>query len=164
VIGRLDAGEGDRDLQIEKLIQLPVAIVVRSSHPLTRKRRLSWADLLLYPWVLPHRGAPIRTAIDREFTDIGLTPPIPAIESTSFRLIEAVVSETDMIGVITYEASLSYTRTGELAVLPIKLSNPLPHIGVITRTHVMSNALGTFLAALREQCKIVFVYGGFPNA
>ena len=149
VIGRLDAGEGDRDLHIEKLIQLPVAIVVSSSHPLTRKRRLSWADLLLYPWILPHRGAPIRTAIDREFTDIGLTPPIPAIESTSFRLIEAVVSETDMIGIITYEASLSYTRTGEIAVLPIKLSNPLPHIGVITRTHVMSNALGTFLAALR---------------
>ncbi len=156
VIGRLDAGAGDRDLHIEKLIQLPVAIVVSPSHPLARKRRLSWPDLLSYPWVLPQRGAPIRTAIDREFTDLGLAPPVPGIESTSFRLIQAVVAETDMVGVITYEASLAYTRSGELAVLPVKLSGPLPHIGVITRTPVVSNALGTFLATLRRECKAAF--------
>jgi DNA-binding transcriptional LysR family regulator len=156
VIGRLDAGAGDRDLHIEKLIQLPVAIVVSPSHPLARKKRPAWADLLPYPWVLPQRGAPIRTAIDREFTDLGLSPPIPAIETTSFRLIQAVVSETDMIGVITYEASLTYMRTGELAVLPVKLSGRLPHIGAITRTPVGSNALGTFLAALRRECKTAF--------
>jgi DNA-binding transcriptional LysR family regulator len=156
VIGRLDAGAGDRDLHIEKLIQLPVAIVVSPSHPLARKRRLSWPDLLSYPWVLPQRGAPIRTAIDREFTDLGLVPPVPAIESTSFRLIQAVVAETDMIGVITYEASLAYTRSGELAVLPVKLSGPLPYIGVITRTPVVSNALGTFLVTLRRECKAAF--------
>ena len=156
VIGRLDAGAGDRDLHIEKLIQLPVAIVVSPSHPLARKRRLSWPDLLSYPWVLPQRGAPIRTAIDREFTDLGLVPPVPAIESTSFRLIQAVVAETDMVGVISHEASLSYARSRELAVLPVKLSGPLPHIGVITRTPVVSNALGTFLATLRRECKAAF--------
>jgi DNA-binding transcriptional LysR family regulator len=156
VIGRLDADADQRDLHIEKLIQLPVAIVVSPSHPLARKRRVSWSDLLPYPWVLPRRGAPIRTAIDREFTDLGLTPPLPAIESTSFRLIQAVVAETDMVGVITYEASLAYLRTGELVVLPIKLAGRLPHIGVITRTAVGSKALGTFLAALRQQCKTAF--------
>lgn len=153
VIGRLDAGAGDRDLHIEKLIQLPIAIVASPSHPLIRKRRLSWSDLSAYPWILPPRGAPIRAAIDWEFTDLGLAPPVPAIESTSFRLIQAVVSETDMIGVITYEASLSYTRTGELAVLPIKLAGRLPHIGVITRMPVVSKALGTFLATLRRECR-----------
>jgi DNA-binding transcriptional LysR family regulator len=153
VIGRLDAGAGDRDLHIEKLIQSPVAIVVSSSHVLARKKRLSWTDLLPYPWISPPIGAPIRTAIDREFTDIGLTPPIPAIESTSSRLIRAVVSETDMIGVITHEASLSYARNRELAALPVKLSARLPHIGVITRQQVISSALGLFLTALRQQCK-----------
>jgi len=153
VIGRLDAGSGERDLHIEKLIQLPIAIVASPSHPLTRKRRLSWADLLAYPWILPPRGAPIRAAIDREVTDLGLAPPVPAIESTSFRLIQAVVSETDMIGVITYEASLGYARNGELAVLPVKLSGRLPHIGVITRMPVVSKALGTFLETLRRECR-----------
>jgi hypothetical protein len=68
-------------------------------------------------------------------------------------LIQAVVSETDMIGVITYEASLGYTRTGDLAVLPVKLSGRLPHIGVITRMPVVSKALGTFLATLRQECR-----------
>jgi len=153
VIGRLDAGTGERDLHIEKLIQLPIAVIVSPSHPLVRKRRLSWPDLLPYPWVLPPHGAPIRTAIDREFTDLELAPPSPAIESTSFRLIQAVVAETDMIGVITYEASLGYARTGELAVLPVKLAGRLPHIGVITRAAVASKALETFLATLRRECK-----------
>lgn len=156
VIGRLDAGSGDRDLQIEKLIRLPVAIVVSPTHPLVRKKRPSWADLLPYPWILPQRGAPIRAVIDREFTDLGLAPPIPAIESTSFRLIQAVVSETDMIGVITYEASLAYTRTGELAVLPVKVSGRLPYIGVIRRAAAVSNALGMFLSVLRKECKTAF--------
>jgi len=153
VIGRLDAGVADPDLHIEKLIQLPIAVIASPSHPLVRKRRPSWPDLLPYPWVLPPRGAPIRAAIDREFTDLGLAPPSPAIESTSFRLIQAVVAETDMIGVITYEASLGYARTGELAVLPVKLTGRLPHIGVITRTAVASKALDTFLATLRRECK-----------
>jgi DNA-binding transcriptional LysR family regulator len=156
VIGRLDAGAGDRDLHIEKLIQLPAAIVVSPSHALARRRRLSWPDLLPYPWILPQRGGPIRTAIDREFTDQGLAPPLPAIETTSFRLIQAVVAATDMIGVISYEASSAYKRTGELAVLPIKLSGRLPHIGVVTRTAMGSKALGTFLAALRKECKSAF--------
>jgi DNA-binding transcriptional LysR family regulator len=154
VIGRLDAGGvSDPDLHIEKLIQLPIAIIVSPSHPLIQKRRLSWPDLVPYSWVLPPRGAPIRTAIDREFTDLGLAPPSPAIESTSFRLIEAVVAETDMVGVITYEASLGYARSGELAVLPVRLTGRLPHIGVITRTAVTSKALDTFLATLRRECK-----------
>jgi DNA-binding transcriptional LysR family regulator len=153
VIGRLDAGTAERDLHIEKLIQLPIAIVASPAHPLTRKRRPSWPDLLAYPWILPPHGAPIRAAIDREVADLGLAPPVPAIESTSFRLIQAVVSETDMIGVITYEASLGYARNGELAVLPVKLSGPLPHIGVITRMPVVSKALGTFLATLRRECR-----------
>jgi len=155
VIGRLDAGAGERDLHIEKLIQLPIAIVVGPSHPLVRKRRPSWSDLLAYPWVLPQRGGPIRTAIDREFTDLGLALPQPAIESTSFRLIQAVVSETDMIGVMSHEASLGYARTGVLAVLPLKLAGQLPHIGVITRTPAASKALNTFLTTLRQECKTV---------
>jgi DNA-binding transcriptional LysR family regulator len=153
VIGRLDAGAADGGLHIEKLIESPVAIIVSSSHALARKRRLSWTDLLPYPWILPPLGAPIRTAIDREFTDSGLTPPVPAIVSTSFRLIQAVVSETDMIGVIAHEASLAYARNGELAVLPLKLSARLPHIGVFTREPIVSSALGLFLTALRQQCK-----------
>jgi DNA-binding transcriptional LysR family regulator len=156
VIGRLDAGAGDRDLHIERLIQLPVAIVVAPAHPLVRKKRPGWPDLSPYPWILPQRGAPIRAAIEREFTDLGLLPPIPTIESTSFRLIQAVVSETDMIGVITYEASRDCARTGELAVLPVKLAGRLPHIGVIKRASTVSNALGTFLAALRKECRTAF--------
>jgi DNA-binding transcriptional LysR family regulator len=156
VIGRLDAGAGDRDLHIAKLIQLPIAIVVSPAHPMARKKRLSWPDLLSYPWVLPQRGTPIRTAVDREFTDLGLAPPVPAIESTSFRLIQAVVAETDMIGVMSHEASLAYSRGGELAVLPVRLTGPLPYIGVITRTPVASNALGTFLVTLRRECKASF--------
>lgn len=153
MIGRLDDGAYDRDLHVEKLIQLPIAVVVSPSQPLASKRRPSWNDLLPYQWVMPQRGAPIRTAIDREFTERNLPAPTPGIESTSFRLIQAVVSETDMIGVITHEASLAYVRTGELAILPLKLSSPLPYIGVITRAPFVSTALTTFLTALRRECR-----------
>ncbi len=153
VIGRLDPGEQDRTLRVEKLVQLPIKIVANPRHPLSGRRRLSWADLAAYPWILPKAGAPIRTVIDREFADAGVVPPLPMISSTSIRLNLAVLCGTDMIGVMSQDAALAYSRAGELAILPIELTGSLPHVGVVTRSSHVSHALRTFLAELRAQCQ-----------
>lgn len=153
VIGRLDPGEQDRDLRIEKLVRLPIKVVASPKHPLARRRRLSWADVAAYPWILPKAGAPIRTVIDREFVEAGVTSPLPMIESTSIRLNLAVLSGTDMIGVMSEDAALGYSRAGDLAILPVALSGSLPHVGVVTRSSHVSQALHIFLAELRVQCQ-----------
>jgi molybdate transport repressor ModE-like protein len=154
VVGRLDVGTGDRDLHVEKLMQMPICVVAGPSHPLARAKRVSWPEMSRYPWTLPPPGAPIRAVIDREFVDAGGAPPVPMIELASIRLNQAILAGTDMIGVMIYDAARAYARSGELSILPVKFAGPTPAIGVLTRTPQVSHALRTFLTALREQCLV----------
>jgi DNA-binding transcriptional LysR family regulator len=153
VVGRLDDGPAPKDLRVEKLIQLPIKLVVAPSHPLTALRRPSWRDLARYPWILPQQGAPIRAVIDHQFSAAGLALPQPMIESTSMRLIHAVLRGTDLIGVMSEDAALNYARAGDLAIVPIALAGVLPHVGVIIRDAYVSRALDAFLAAIRKTCQ-----------
>jgi DNA-binding transcriptional LysR family regulator len=153
MISRIDVGTANQDLHIEKLVQMPISVVTSPTHPLARAKRVSWSELTTYPWILPRIGAPIRAVIDHEFTGVGLSAPIPTIESSSVRINRMVVAATDMITVMVYDAARSYARSGELAILPVRFATPSPYIGVITRTSQVSLALGTFLTTLRAQCK-----------
>lgn len=151
VIGRLDKAE-DRGFQVETLMALPVTVVASRKHRLARKRSVSWRELASYPWLMPQEQAPIRAAIESEFIRSGIQPPTPMIESTSSRLNQVIVAQTDMITVMTKDAAVAYAKSGEVAILPIKIAGPLPQVGMITRAGHKSRAVETFLAALREQC------------
>jgi DNA-binding transcriptional LysR family regulator len=151
VIGRLDP-EDERHFHVEPLKRMPVTLVAAPSHPLTRKKRVTWKDVAQYPWVLPQANAPIRRAIESHFIRAGLRPPIPKIESTSSRLNAAIVSATDMIAIMTEDAALGYRKAGTLAILPVTPIGPLSEVGIITRSQHLSYAMRPFLAALRLQC------------
>ena len=155
VIGRLDASANGSEFCSEKLLQMPVKVVVHPSHPLTRLRRVTWSDLARYPWILPQSGAPIRTSINNQFAGVGIVPPSPVIKSTSTRVNFAVVRGTDTIGVMTEDAALSYRRAGTLAILKVEFAGVLPYVGVVTRTERVPNAVSTFLKVLRDECSTV---------
>ncbi len=153
VIGRLHANADEDDLRREPLVQMPVRIVCHPSHPVARRRRLSWPDLARFPWIMPHTGVPIRAVIDRQFAEAGMAAPTPAIESSSDRLNCAVLNGTDMIAVMTDDGARAYSKTGEIAVLQIKIADRLPAIGVMTRSTPMPSALKTFLQVLRDEAR-----------
>jgi DNA-binding transcriptional LysR family regulator len=153
MISRVDIGAANQDLHIEKLVQMPISVVTSPRHPLARAKHVSWSDLSRHPWILPRLGAPIRAVIDHEFIHAGVPPPIPTIESSSVRINQLVVTATEMIAVMVYDAARSYARAGELAILPVRFATPAPYIGVITRTPQVSHAVGIFLSALRAHCK-----------
>jgi DNA-binding transcriptional LysR family regulator len=152
VVGRLDAGAIQPGLRCEPLIQLPIKIVASRSHPLTRAKRPTWRDLRSYSWILPPRGAPIRTAIDAQFAQAGLSAVDPVIESTSTRLNVEILRSTETIGVVTADAAQEYERLRLLAALAVPLTTKIPYVGVITREGHISKALDTFLGMLRDGC------------
>lgn len=152
VVGRLDMSANESEFRSEKLVRIPVKVVVHPSHPLASVRRATWFALARYPWILPQLGAPIRTAIDNQFVAAGVVPPTPVIESTSTRINFEVVRGTDTVGVMTEDAALTYRRSGTLAILNVKFAARLPYVGVVTRTARVSNALTTFLTVLRAEC------------
>ena len=155
VIGRLDVGPSEQDLQIVELVWLPVHLVTRSAHALAGRRKVSLADLVGRQWVLPRSGAPIRSVIDAMFVQAGLAPPLPLVESTSIRLNYELIRTSDMVGVMTADAAAGYAAQRKLALLPINLESHLPAVGAIMLPGRMSNAMGLYLRVLREILWIV---------
>jgi DNA-binding transcriptional LysR family regulator len=151
VVGRLSDRADERDLNSEKLMQMPIKIVAAVSHPLTRVRHLSWSDLARYSWILPEQDAPIRAVIDQHFSENGVVPPTPVIESTSLRLNYAILSITEMIAVMPQDAAIDYEKTGQLGGLRVKIGDRLPAVGVITRRSSTPLAVEAFLQILRGQ-------------
>jgi DNA-binding transcriptional LysR family regulator len=151
VIGRLAPGGEDTQFRCEPLVELPVRIVCAPRHPLAAARRMTLSALARYPWVLPRIGAPIRTVIDSRFVTAGLAPPLPRVESTSIRLNYELIRGSDMIGVMTADAADAYAAQKRLHILPLEISDALPHVGVIMRQTAPSNALRLFTELLRAQ-------------
>jgi DNA-binding transcriptional LysR family regulator len=152
VIGRLDPHATGRDLHTERLVKLPTRIVVRHEHPLAGRKRLTPEQLVSYPWVLPQHGAPIRIVIESMFSAVGLTPPVPIVESAMIRLNFELVRASDMIGVMPDDAAQAYAAARSLAILPLDLGARLPFVGVTTRPAPPTQALTLFLRVLRETC------------
>jgi DNA-binding transcriptional LysR family regulator len=154
VIGRLEAGtkESEREIELETtvLMRPPVHIVVRAAHPLAGRKRLPLAELAESQWVLPRSSAPVRAAIERLFVQAGLVPPVPLVESTSIRLNYELLRASDMVGVMTADATADYVARGKLAILPISFGETLPPIGVMQRPGQRSNAMGLFLDVLKK--------------
>jgi DNA-binding transcriptional LysR family regulator len=159
VIGRLEAGERVREtgreieLETTVLTRPPVHIVVRAAHPFARRKRLPLAALAESTWVLPRSNAPVRAAIDKLFVQAGLVPPVPLVESTSIRLNYELLRASDMIGVMTADATADYVARGKLAILPLAFGQALPPIGVMQRPGQRSNAMGLFLDVLKKMSR-----------
>jgi len=80
-------------MTMKPLFEEGLSVVVAVDHPLARRRRLSWHDLLGERWILPHEPSYIGDAIRGAFISQGLVPPIPWIESmhplTNIELVAA---------------------------------------------------------------------------
>lgn len=70
-----------------------LAVVAGVDHPLARRRRVSWLDLLEERWIIPQPPSAIEEAIRSAFVSQGLVPPRPCIESmhplTNIELVAA---------------------------------------------------------------------------
>ncbi|MDH7798284.1 MULTISPECIES: LysR substrate-binding domain-containing protein [unclassified Beijerinckia] len=150
VIGRLETGLSQVDVQTVALTHPAPSLVARAGHPLARRKRVGLEDLVEWPWVLPRGNAPVRVAIDKIFIQAGLLPPLPLVESTSIRLNYELLSQSDMIGVMTADATADYVARRKLVVLPLAIGALLPPISVMQRAGQRSNVMSLFLDVLKK--------------
>lgn len=150
VIGRLEAGTRDIELETVALVRQPIHPVVRVGHPLARRKRVPLPELAQCSWVLPRLNAPVRVAIDRMFIEAGLSPPVPFVESTSIRLNYELLLASDMVGVMTADATADYVKRGKLVTLPLPFGENLPPVGVMLRPGQRSSTMRLFLDVLKK--------------
>ena len=64
----------------EFLMDVPAVPVVRASHPLATKNKVTLKDLISLDWMLPGKGTRPRITYDNFFLSQGVSPPEPIIE------------------------------------------------------------------------------------
>ena len=97
ILSHLELPKTDRDLVVDPIYRDTVGVLAALSHPLVRRRGVTWAELATEKWVLPRPGTTVRTALDRvlRLSATGNRPMI--VESTSLPFMLALVRECNML-------------------------------------------------------------------
>lgn len=150
VVGRLAQADLSGDLLEEKLDEGAVVLVVARRHPLASRKRIRWADLASYPWVLPPVGSLQREPLENALQQNGCELPANFIETLSVHVIAGYLQSSDAIGSLSRVAARHYTGMGLLAQLPLALPDPLRPIGMMWSRHrPVSPAVQAFKECLR---------------
>ena len=151
VIGRtLDSTS--QDYQFRPIAEEALSIVVAVDHPLKRRRKVAFAELLAYPWILQPHGSPMRDVMEREFQGHRAQLPAGLIETASILTTTNLIARTEMIAVIPQSVASRYEKHGLLAILPYQISQSLAAYGSIVRSdRPGSVAVERFLALLHGE-------------
>jgi DNA-binding transcriptional LysR family regulator len=132
VIGRVTSTTPD-DYLFSPIAQEPLSVIVAQGHPLTRQRRVKFAALLDYPWILQPQGSPMRDVVEQEFKTHLARLPKGLIETASILTTTNLIAQTDMVAVIPQSIASRYEQHGLLAIVPYTLSHQLEAFGSILR-------------------------------
>lgn len=121
VVGPGEASSLLPQVRSETLYAEPIHVVARKDHPVFKRKKITWDDLLAYPWALWAKGTPVRRAFDKALADIGRSPPAHHVESNSATLNTTLLLHSDMIGVTSRRPAFRWERLNLLAIIPLNL-------------------------------------------
>lgn len=157
-IGRLADPERMVGLSFELLYNEPLAVVVRSGHPLAHGARGGGfpAQLAQYPLVLPPFGTLIRQAADSLLAAWGAQTLPALVEMLSVSVGRSLALENDAVWFVPAGAVEYDLRQGALVRLPLPPGGGEEPVGLILRTDAQPSPAGRALieavkAAARER-------------
>lgn len=103
VLARLPAQVDRCEFLIEPARDENVSLLVRDGHPMLERGPVSIGALHGLPWIMQHRGAPIRHAIEAAFNDEGLNTPRDITTTSSLLVIIAMLNDSDAIAPMANE-------------------------------------------------------------
>ena len=151
VIGRIrDAHRAD--YSFEPLENEALAVVAGVHHPLAKLKKVKFAELLAYPWILQPPGSPMREVLEQEFRLQQALPPQGLIETASVVTTTCLMAETDMIGVVPQSIAHNYAQHGLLKILPCVIKHKMEAFGTISRAdRPLSDAARFFVDTLHKR-------------
>jgi DNA-binding transcriptional LysR family regulator len=129
--------------------------VVRRGHALGRSRRLDWAELVNWPWVLQTLASPARQMLEEEFTRAGVSTPVDVVECTSIFATLQLVQSSDAIAVLPESVVRDHVRAKLLVALPLEVGRELKAFGLLQRKdEPMSEVATAFVAHLHRSASL----------
>ena len=149
VITRTDQARLDAGVRCDILYPEQIRVVVGMQHPLAKKRKVDWPDVLRYPWIIPPQVSPLRRELEHELALAGQPAPRYRVETGSTLVIVTMLQDSDLVAPMS--ARLMHYFQGLKQLVPL----PLPYlregsVGVIRRREATdSPMLKAFMEGLR---------------
>jgi DNA-binding transcriptional LysR family regulator len=130
IVGTLPHAGAGRDLEEKILFEERTTVVAGRAHALTRRRKLDWADLGDYPWVLPPSGSLLRDPLEAELQRHGVPIPANSIESLSVHVIVMYLQITNALACLSREVARHYEELDLISILPLELPEMVRPVGM----------------------------------
>jgi len=140
----------DKAFSSEVLLDDELGLMAASDHPLANKRKLTFAEVCRYPWVLSRPGTPLRDQLSALFAAHGETVPQPVVETGDQTLVRSLLLQGRMLTVLSTRQLRYEIDAGHLKVLRLPMDGLQRRIGITTRTGARLSAAAQ---ALIEQIR-----------
>lgn len=112
---------------------LPGRNVVAGSarHPLLKKKRLTSADVLNYPWVAPLPGSPLLSDLHSILLSIGMREVEIRYSGGSLLSVMNYLQETNALTVLPHSVVFAYRNMGQIKTIPIQIPQPERSLGIM---------------------------------
>jgi DNA-binding transcriptional LysR family regulator len=151
IVGRLAEKHSIAELEGKVLTHEPIVLIARPGHPLAERRRLEWADVMRFPWVLPSSEGLLHEPLERIFEQHGVPMPADYVEALSVQFVTAYLQQTDAIATLTRDIAYYYRRQGVVSVLPFNFPKLLRPLGITwSRQRAMSPGTELLIRCLEE--------------
>ena len=149
VITRTDQARLDAGVRCDILYPEQIRVVVGMQHPLAKKRKVDWPDVLRYPWIIPPQVSPLRRELEHELALAGQPAPRYRVETGSTLVIVTMLQDSDLVAPMSARLMHYFQRLKQLVPLPLPYLRK-GSVGVIRRRESTdSPMLKTFMEGLR---------------
>lgn len=154
VVGRLPENDYRKGTEQVHLYEEDIIIFTSPSHRLANRGYLTLKDLVDDEWVLPPIETTLRSQLEKLFFDAGLTPPICAIESTSWLANLHLWRNANFIGVAPEHTIREILTRGEVVKLPVAQNAKLGPVGLtLKKDYDLAPVAHYFIESLRAVCE-----------
>jgi DNA-binding transcriptional LysR family regulator len=150
-----DDVDAQTGMKFELIGHLKPAIVVRSSHPLAKKRIVTLHDLQRCEWIVPHGNTTSRDRFREAFLAHGLMPPSGSIYAplSSWTAV-GIVRNNDIVALLPHQLAQREIETGALTALVLEQGGFEAPSYLITREETrLSTTCRSFLRDVRAVSK-----------
>lgn len=150
IVTRTDQVRLDAGVRCDTLYPEQIRIVVGARHPLSRKRKVAWSDVLRYPWIIPPKTSPLRRELEHELALAGQPSPRYRVETGSTLVIVSMLEDGNLVSPMSARLMLYFQNLKQVVPLPLPYLRE-GSVGVIRRREAAeSPMLQAFMEGLRQ--------------
>lgn len=140
----------DKALFSEPLFADRLGLIASATHPLARRRKVTFEDLREFPWVLSRPGTPLRESLANFFASHGEKVPVPAVQTGDQTLVRGLLMQGRMLTVLSTHQLRYEIDAGNLCVLRFGMEGLQREIGLTMRAGAhLSAGAGALVGQIR---------------